>query len=117
MDMTNAPRAHNPALPMSEKSESVIAPTEQQAPAGALGLGTGSASEVRCYKHYCRVCHAMHFVPDGDAATAEYPRCCAKSMAYLGIVDARPGRDETLMRGKPNAEVSHGGTPANKTLL
>lgn len=43
MDMTNAPRAHNPALPMSEKSESVIAPTEQQAPAGALGLGTGSA--------------------------------------------------------------------------
>lgn len=31
---------------MSEKSESVIAPTEQQAPAGALGLGTGSASFV-----------------------------------------------------------------------
>lgn len=42
MDMTNAPRAHNPALPMSEKFESVIAPTEPQAPAGALGLGTGS---------------------------------------------------------------------------
>ncbi len=46
MDMTNAPRAHNPALPMSEKSESVIAPTEQQAPAGALGLGTGSELEA-----------------------------------------------------------------------
>lgn len=106
MDMTNAPRADNPALPMIKKSESVIAPIDQQATAGALGLGTGSASEVRCYKHYCRTCHAMHFVPAGDATTAEYPRCCTKSMAYLGIVDARPGRDETLMRGKPNPKLT-----------
>lgn len=51
MDMTNAPRAHNPALPMSKKSESVIAPLESQAPAGALGLGTGSAPNWRMAMH------------------------------------------------------------------
>lgn len=37
---------------MSEKSESVIAPSEQQAPAGALGLGTGSSLFIPLRREY-----------------------------------------------------------------
>ncbi len=56
-----------------------------------------SAKEQRCYKHYCRVCHAMEFVPHVSGGKNDtYPRCHGKPMAYLGIVDAIPGRDETL---------------------
>jgi hypothetical protein len=54
--------------------------------------------EIECFKHYCRACHAMHFVPRTSGAEAEYPKCCGKHMAYLGIVTARPGRDESLKR-------------------
>ena len=60
--------------------------------------GVGSREMVRCFKHYCRICHAMNFVRYGNGKQSEYPRCCGKPMAYLGIVDAIPGRDETLMR-------------------
>lgn len=52
----------------------------------------------------------MHFVPAGKGAETEYPRCCGKPMAYLGTVDAIPGRDETLMKkpSSPNTQLSHG---------
>jgi hypothetical protein len=30
------------------------------------------------------------------AGTRGYPRCCGKPMAFLGYVEAVPGRDETL---------------------
>jgi hypothetical protein len=68
-----------------------------------LAGAQGSAPEVRSYKHYCRACHAMHFIAvTADSSSAEYPACCGRRMAYLGVVDARPGRDESLMRGKLN---------------
>lgn len=53
-------------------------------------------TELECFKHYCRVCHAMDFVPRTPDPTANYPKCCGKHMAYLGIVTAKPGRDESL---------------------
>lgn len=55
-----------------------------------------TTNEKRCFKHYCRICHAMEFVENKpDAPT---PRCCGKNMAYLGIVDATPGRDESIKK-------------------
>lgn len=53
--------------------------------------------ECQCFKHYCRSCHAMHYIRRAESGAA-YPRCCNKAMAYLGIVDAIPGRDESLMK-------------------
>lgn len=49
----------------------------------------------RCYKHYCRICGAEHYI---KALSQEFPKCCGKVMAYLGHCDAIPGRDETNMR-------------------
>lgn len=56
-----------------------------------------SSAPIQCFKHYCRNCHAMEFVPRANSGS-EYPRCCQKPMAYLGVVDAIPGRDKSLMR-------------------
>jgi len=48
-------------------------------------------SVCRCYKHYCRSCHAEHYVKFG---IDEYPTCCGRVMAFLGVVDHTPGRSE-----------------------
>jgi hypothetical protein len=52
--------------------------------------------EVECFKHYCRTCKAMEFVP--RSPNAPTPRCCGKHMAFLGIVTAIPGRDVSLKK-------------------
>lgn len=57
---------------------------------------SSSATETRCYKHYCRLCHTMEFVPVAAGAMAPHPFCCGKITAYLGVVDAVPGKDTTL---------------------
>lgn len=58
-------------------------------------------TEIECFKHYCRNCHEMEFVPRGKGAETAYPRCCGKPMAYLGVVTAIPGRDKTLKTTSP----------------
>lgn len=54
------------------------------------------AKEIECFKHYCRECRMLDFVPRGPRAPT--PRCCNKWMAYLGVVVARPGRDESIKK-------------------
>lgn len=64
------------------------------------------ADQTSCFKHYCRLCHELAFV-DVKLTPAPFPRCCGKPMAYLGTVDAAPGRDSTLKQIRDHSAATN----------